>query len=759
MIDEIGIEDASKDPALIASARRLARLGERKFYENLAILSEALISKEPEDIPTWCEQNLFVPPEKTTRGGAMVLTPIQREIARFCQDPFVSQVTFLKPTRIGSSFLNAALKLYYGCHEASDTIFYERTEGACQDFSNDKLIPIWESSVSVANLLRKASKHGIQDRWTDRVLMNGASMKLRSVEVNGSFRAIRGRFIIADEAGDPSYRAFGKKSEGSKVDLIKRRGQEFADFTLYLGGTPTRVGECTVSEEYEKSDKRKFVMTFPCCGASLPFVPDVRRAKDKETPYGPGLRYLVDENGDPCDVWYECEECGSHVAEAEKVSMMETGKFERTPGVKGARGHVGVYCWAAHSTDPQSGWTEIAEMHAAAEKDVNLQQSFTNTWLALPWEEPVDRVMEQSELQKRIEDCKGADAPSWSRFLYAAYDIQEGNDTDRLYREGRVEMLVYAVGRNRKRCVIDRQIISKIDEIDPETGEIETFAVRPMSAACETLLWESMRTKYRTADGRTLGIRRAHMDANFMSHEVTEFCAKPKSVRLGIKAIKSKREGYQRHDFLPAKEKLSFKNKRPYIHLGTQTGKDSLFRTLTIPPPAPNSWTFHPKFAEDDAFFRSLLAEHKVKKSDGSWRWERIDRLETGEVWDMMVYAYAAELWDRRENVNIDHVIRQIDEALEEALIVRDAEVRKAEERSAKKTEEKSVEPTVTSVPQPDDDSDTAGSAPDDEPTRPRFGLIRRGGRVGGEDRQTESKPAPRERREPGPLSQMPGIW
>ncbi|MEO9786901.1 MAG: terminase gpA endonuclease subunit [Aurantimonas coralicida] len=755
MPDMIEIEDAAKDPALIREARRLARLGEVAFFRSLAELSEALIANEPEDIPEWCAKNLFVPAEKSTRGGPMVLTPIQAAISRFWQDPFISQVTFLKPPRIGSSFLNAAGMLYYGCHESSDTIFYERSEGAAQDFHNDRLMPVFENSISIAHLIRKATKSGIQDRWTDKMLMNGAGMKHRSAENNGSFRAIRGRFIIADEAGDKAYRASGKNSEGSKVDLIKRRGQEFADFTLYLGGTPTRAGECTVSEEFEKSDKRDFVMTATCCGHRQAFLPDVRRAKDETTPYGPGLRYLTDDRGVPIPgkVWYECAGCGHHIPETEKVPMMETGVFEAT--TIGDRGHVGVFVWAAHSTDPKSRWIDIADAHARSEKDLSLQQTFTNVWLARPWEEPIQRDADPSELENRAEKFPdGIDCPEWTEYLFSGVDLQEGN-LHRPDKPPRVEIVTYAAGRNRRRFVIDRTVISHYDMYDHISGETVRMPCEPMSPMSCQLIEEYLDRDWVGADGQIHKIHSMFVDSGWRNSEVLDFCNLPKNRRRGVKAIRGAREFSGRRPVIPNKESFSQRLKRPYLFLGTQSAKDTLSRTMKIPTPAPESWGFSAKFGRD--FYESLLAEHQVKLDNGSTMWRRISAEETGEVWDCLVYAYAAECYARQNSRKVDAAIARLDAlALEEAMS-RQAETQAeaAEPKIRTATEKNSGHPVKRGQDVPQTPADTTAPATG-EPPRFRLKVL-----DPGKTRDAGAAvPAARGKtRSTGPVARAEGIW
>lgn len=557
------------DPRLVEKCGALVAVGFSLFLSSMAASAEDLVPNEPRDIPTWASENVTLPVAVSARSGPLELSPIQSAIARLWQEPGVVQVTFLKPPRFGSTLLNAAGLLYYAIWEGTDVIFYERSEGDAQDFHDKKLSPILENSTALSVFKRPSSKHGVQDSWTDIILTNGASIQLRSASNDGSFRGIKGRFLCMDETGSKEWRARGKDSEGSKISIAKRRAQEFATPMVYVGGTPTKVGECMVSDEYSRSNKSVWEMPCPRCDEWIEFHPDVRPAKDRTTRYGGGLRYTVDERQLPNDCWYECQKCGRHVEESEKIRMMSLGRFKATD--VGEPGHVGVYTWSVHSTDPQSTWLHIAAEHRKTELDPDTLQPFTNLWLAQPYTPPVMRAIDLGELRNRVmeELAPGADLPKWARFMFKAYDVQEGNHTERAYKPGRVEGITYVVGDNKRRAVVERCVLSHREWIDPDTGEISQVHVPPMSPASEDMIWDDLEKEYTTEDGRTIRCRRAHIDSRYLSHEVLEFCQKPRSRRANLWAIKGAKETTSFLPFLPKKEKLSVRMKRPYLLIAT----------------------------------------------------------------------------------------------------------------------------------------------------------------------------------------------
>ncbi|MCC4298428.1 terminase gpA endonuclease subunit [Aurantimonas coralicida] len=740
----------SEDEDFIGKLFDLTTPGLDEFRGDMFEAADALVPNLPTDIVDWTRANLVLPSSVAGgRGGPLEFSPIQAAIVRMWQEPGVRKVSFKKPPRFGSSLINAAGLLYYACHEGYDVIFYERTDDDAQGFHDKMLFQVMMESTSISAMKRPDGKHGVQDAWSDIILRNGASIQLRSVGKNGSFRQIKGYFIACDEAGAPDWRDKSKNSEGSKLKLVEPRAQQFATPVIYVAGTPTRRGMCTVSEEYEKGDRREYRMPCPRCGEVLAFHPDVRRAPDRQTPMGAGLRYTVDEAGYVNDAWYECGGCGGHIEEREKIGMMEAGSFVKTN--VGEPGHASLHIWQAYSTDPGVTWRHVAWEHKGTETDPEALQPFVNLWLADTFEPPVQRVVEISELEKHAESWGDAEAPEWAEYLFAGIDVNEGNDTEKTQKDGRVEIVVVAMGANKRHAVIDHIVIAREEMVD-EHGEIRDIYIPPMSTRSEALILEAVTKRYRTQDGRDLGIRRTFMDSGYLNKEVLEFVNSPDAKRAGIRAIRGARELSGRRPLLPIKESYSKQRKKPFFWIGTQVAKDTIGRQIKIPAPAPESWVFAKKFGE--AFYRSFLAETLIETQPGVRMWKNLNKKsETGEVWDCVVYAVAAAAWEKRENARVRDVLDRMDELAVQQALSRQAEAAEPKIRSA--PEKIAGHPVKRGQETPQTPTDTTAPATGE---RPRFrlkvldpGKTRDAGAAVAGVKETP--------RSHGPVARAEGIW
>lgn len=646
----------------------LAEPGANGFLECLIEDADILIPKPPMDIVEWAFENIVLPfsvsPE---RPGALEFSPVQAGIIRLTQSSSLKQVTFKKPPRFGSSLMSVAIILYNAFHEGRSVIYYERSEDTAQALHDKFLIPIIESSPKLLKLMRPKTKAGVQDAWSDIILMNGGIIQLRSASNNGHMRSIKGNPVLADEVSSKEWRDRSKNAkrtletrkanngEGSKVRLLRSRLQQSARPMLYVGSTPTNEGDCIISDEYEASDQRVYRMPCPRCSNRIAFEASpahFAKVESRDARRGPGLRYTVNENGKANDAWYECE-CHGIIEATEKIAMMAAGGFEITNPL-GEDDHAGVYANALYSTDPQSEWLLLAKEHMQAVANPSeLMQGFVNLVCARAYSAAPEAMADPSSLASRTEvwkrdDGTRAQAPRWTRMIVKGVDVQRGHSGDSR-RPGRFEVTTVAIGTNRRRAVIDHAIVSHEEVVDTYTGEITRVPLEPfIDGRSEELLWAEVGKSYTTEDGRELKARRTFVDVSWRTDEAVKYCHLPRSRALGIVPMRGstiERNG-ARVPILPDRMRLpkGRETGRRYFFIGAQSVKDRLTKLLRIPVGYVDSYVFADHL--DAAYFEGLVAEFPDEIRPGAYHWSRISESNTGEPWDCLVYAYAAERYE-----------------------------------------------------------------------------------------------------------------
>ncbi|GJD97468.1 terminase gpA endonuclease subunit [Methylobacterium iners] len=629
----------SEEPGIDAVYLDISAKGTALFNRGSAASADALVPNPHVDIVDWLRDNVRLPYAISERAGPLVLNPIQAAVARRWQRPGVRQMDFVKPPRFGSSLLNGGGVIFFSGHVGADTLFYERTEGDAQDFHDKKLYPMLTESPELAHLLRADTRSGVQDAWMDRILTTGASIQLRGVMTNGSMRAVKGMFIAVDEASSPEYQAgtAGKKGEGSKLALIKRRAQEFNDPIVYVGGTPTVVGFCLTSEEYAKSDQGLFMMPSPCCpGEVQEFWDDIQRVDSRDVRLGKGLRYTCDDaTGRPNDVWYECAHCGGAIEETDKVSMMDAGDI--VPQVTtGEEGHLGLWAWAAYSTDPQCTWMHIVRDNEAQIKDPDQRQPFMNLVRARPWQPEGPGTVDAHTLADRCEAYPDGHMPAGVLTVTAGVDTQEGG------RNGkpRHEIVFVGYGEGEESWILDRVVIDGVPGVDRD-GKPVMEDLEPFSPDAARAVWAALDRDWVTADGEVLRPEAVVVDVGYDMNRALAFCHHRESRKRKVIAGKGRREAHGSRMPIITKRASVSKSGYEFQPIGTQSAKDTVYRRLGYKVGGAES-IHAPEHLRRDALWDHLAAESLHTDDKGRTWWDVTKPGTSNEALDCLVYAYAA---------------------------------------------------------------------------------------------------------------------
>ena len=268
---------------------RIAAPGIRAMQAAMGRAAEAFHVNAPMDVVDWIHDHIEMSPSMTDRPGPFRLDPIQQALVRDMTEPGTERGALGKVPRMGMSTVWCAVMLYYACWEGLDVIYTERTDDAAQTFFKSILLPMLEGSPKIAGLRRQVRDGARQDTWRDTYLTIGATIQIRSVTGDGFGRQIKSGFSFADEAGSKEYMPGRSGSEGDKLTLLERRGQQYRHPHLIASSTPTEEGSCIITREVRRGDQRVWDMPCPHCGAFQPFL---ARVGNKP---GPGPKYALNQ--------------------------------------------------------------------------------------------------------------------------------------------------------------------------------------------------------------------------------------------------------------------------------------------------------------------------------------------------------------------------------------------------------------------------------------------------------------------------------
>ncbi|MFH6786633.1 terminase gpA endonuclease subunit [Methylobacterium sp. MA0201] len=638
------------DPRILRALGELTKPGLEAARRMIVRCGRNLVPNAPMGNRAWIESHLWNP--TGNRQGWLRLDNAQGAIADALDLPWVRKVEWLKPPRSGSSTLTAALHIKKAAHDAANNVFYERTDGEAQNWSEKKLQPILKASTRIAHLVRPDSRSGTQDSWSDITLLNGAMIQCRGVQTDSNFKAIDGEQISLDEGGDPAFKSTGKGKEGSKVGQAATRSAQYAEPKMYIGGTPT-TPDCMVVEEWEKSDKRTMRLRFPCCpDRPQELEPKVSEAGTPEEIRGGGLKFrcrdVTYDDGtvtrEVAEIGYECAHCGRWMREDERNGAMEGAPFVATTQAK-EKGNVGFYTWAIHSKDPSHRWGLIVAKYLSQRANPAERQDWTNLWLALPYVVAVEGRIDPHELEARCEPYE-APCPAGVRRIYAGIDAQEGSA--KMGRPPRHEAVVVGYGAGKERWVLGRYVIDRTEVVDPDTGEIVHETLDPFGPDAARQIWALLDKEWVKPDGTTLKVSKAAVDIGFDWSRALAFCHHRESKRRKVVAVRGGKEarGSRRAPISTPPDKRQDRKATTYVLVGGGSLKDTLFQALGLPVGRPESLHFPDSLRGTD-FFHQLTAECLQSDDQGRTWWDKHGaKDEPNEVLDCVIYADAAMLID-----------------------------------------------------------------------------------------------------------------
>lgn len=438
---------------------------------------------------------------------------------------------------------------------------------------NPRLAKMIDESAVLAGIVGNARR----DK-TNRadVMEYGARSRIIKAGANSpdSLRSDHLPYVICDEVDAFPWDVGG---EGDPMTLIENRQRTFSRAKTYLVSTPTKEGASRISQQYARSDMRRYHVPCPHCGELQPL-----EWGGKDAGHGLKFRRALPVDGDtgPAQVtaaWYVCRACGAEIDEGAKTDMLSRGRWiAERPHIKLHRGYHINALYAPIGLG--LGWVKIAQKWIDAQGDTAELKAFANTYLGEVYREEGDSI-ENVSLISRLETYPER-LPTVLRS--AGVDVQKD----------RIEATLADWGAGEE-CWVRDHLILPGDTTQPE-------------------VWQELHDVLLEA-----GVAVAAIDSGYNASQVYDFvgkrrwCFATKGVTgMGRPLIEDEKKRRQR---------LRVKRKRgiPVEPIGVDGGKALLYARLKITAPGAGYIHFPQEPAFDDEYFAQLAAEKLVTKYKG----------------------------------------------------------------------------------------------------------------------------------------------
>lgn len=529
------------------------------------------------------------------------LTPYLREIMdALSEHSSVRQVTFIKSSGVGGTEAMYNWLGYIMHHLGNKDMLVVLPTLELRDRSfNPRLSKMLDESRALSGIVSTASRNKAN---RGDLLEYGARARVIKAGANSpdSLRSDHLPYVICDEVDAFPWDVGG---EGDPMTLIENRQRTFTRAKTYLVSTPTKESESRISQQYERSDKRRFHVPCPHCGD---FQPLEFGGKDK--PYGLKFRRAPRIEGDTgpetvVAAWYLCRECGATIDEHEKTAMLARGRWiSERPHI---RHHRGYHINALYAPVGLGlCWRQIAQKWIDAQHDTAELKAFANTYLGEVYREQGDSIEDVSLITRR--EVFPETLPAGLRT--AGVDVQKD----------RLEVTVADWGAGEE-CWVQDHIIIPGETAQPDVwDELDAVLV-------------------------DFGVRIAAIDSGYNATQVYAFVAK----RRWCHATKGV-PGMGRpliEDAKKRRQRLRVKRKRgvPVEPVGVDGGKGLLYARLKLAAPGPGYVHFAQDEAFDDEYFAQLAAEKLVTRIKGTRPFsEWIQTRPRNEALDCLLLALVA---------------------------------------------------------------------------------------------------------------------
>ncbi|MFT0890992.1 phage terminase large subunit family protein [Pseudochelatococcus sp. G4_1912] len=597
-------------PVVLANAARLARLA----------MAQILQPPPPVDFEEWATSNIVFDERESPLAGPYNPNafPYFSEILRALgpDDP-CRFVTFAKSAQLGGTVL-ANIFVLGASHMAPSNILYVHpTEDNARRWSRMKLAPMLMNTRVMRSVFSSKSRDGAdsvfyKERMDGRgaILISGANSpaSLSMISIRRQVQDDLSKWDI-NAAGDPEQQADSRS-----------RAEEFAK--VFKISTPMVAPGCRITRNFLAGSQEHFEVPCPHC--------DEYQTLDWEN-----FQETIDDKH-PEKASFTCKACGALIMEHNRPDMLRRGRWvARNP--QAGREHRSFYLWSAYS--PLQSFERIAREYLKAQGDPAAEQVFLNDTVgkayqaqgeAPPWE----------MLRQRADDTghKRSTIPVGGLVVTVGVDCQKDF----------VAWQAVAWSRDGRRFVIDHGIIN---------GHIS-------EQECRDGLDDLLKSTWRNAAGRAIGIDRLAIDGNDSTEDVFGWARRhPVSKVIMVRGVYSeavplialvKKERDRKTGKL-------LRYSRRFFNINQSVFKMGLYRNLMRDDPLARGYVGIPSGLADE-YFLELTAERRKpeRQRDGfiKYRWVKVHQ--KNEMLDTMVQAEAAAThfgvrdfletrWDRLE--------------------------------------------------------------------------------------------------------------
>jgi len=478
------------------------------------------------------------------------------------------------------------------------TLMVLSTDETVRRNSKTRVDPMIQASPNLRTKVHEYKANSGENTITQKNFPGGILI-MTGANSSSGLRSMPIKNLFLDEVDDYPIDV---NEQGSPIELAEVRTNTFANRKVFIISTPTIKGCSAVDDEISETDKNKFSVPCPFCGAYhfLEFS---------------NLRW---NKGDYANVKMKCPNCGELIDEHYKTSMLAAGKWIPTDTEKINGDTIGFIISSLYSPFGWFSWASAAREYDKAAEDPNKMKVFVNTVLGEPFEE-------------------SGEAPAWHN-LYNRRELYAQNSVN-----DNVVMLTCGVDIQKDR--IELEVVGWC--LDKSSYSIDYRVLLGNTTLPDVWhqLDDVLHETWTKDNGSEIAICKMAVDSGYNTTEVHDFCRQRPGLAIPIKGQPSlglpvsppKQIDYSRNG-----KKIG---RLKQWNVGVNKLKAELYSWLNIEPISdkenniiyPPCYCHFPQYAQN--YFEGLTAEQWIEKRQ-LW----VKKYERNEPLDCRIYARAASV-------------------------------------------------------------------------------------------------------------------
>lgn len=576
---------------------------------NAAISKPLAGMKPPENLTVteWADKKRRLSLESSAEPGPWRTkrTPYLQEPMDAFTDPKVRRIVMASASQVGKSELENNIIGYIIDEDPGSILFIHPTTIDAKDYSKLRIAPMVRDTKSLKTKVADPKSRDSGNTILQKSFPGGILTMCGSTEAH-SLASKPIRYIIGDER---DRWATSAGTEGDPWELARARQITFYNSKAVEVSTPTIKNASAIEASYATGTMERWCVECPSCGDYHNIVFTDIRYEYEEKIVANKKTYTVTK------IYYACPGCGCIASEIEMKRQPAKWIAENPEAYeRGVRSF-----WLNAFVSPWASWESTILEYLQAIGNTRKLQVVYNTRFGELWEDRGDLEDEDSMMMRREE--YEAELPEGVLVLTCGVDTQDD----------RLEFEVVGHGHFGETWGIKKGIIMG----------------RPDNPEVWTQLDDVIDHIYCFKSGAGLRISMTFVDeGGHFTQDVRLQCR----TRLSKKVFCIKGRGGDGIPFTapPKKQKIVVKGKSLgtcwQYQLGVDAGKQLIMDNLKVQTPGQKYCHFPKRDDYGAAFFKGLLSERLVYKSEkkNPWVWEKIPGHERNEALDCRNYAMAA---------------------------------------------------------------------------------------------------------------------